>query len=193
MNVLGIYGSPRNGGNSDILLDAILEETEKQGAETVRIYARKLKISGCVECGSCDDTGECAIKDDMSLVYPMFKNADAIVLSAPMFFYCFPAQVKALIDRAQAMWSLRALTKGKGPVASYDGGAGYLAAVGATRGKTLFDGCEMVAKYFYDALDMEYKGGIFYRRVEEKGAILEHPEAMEQAVNLGAKIIADAS
>jgi hypothetical protein len=68
VKVLGIYGSPRKGGNTDLLLDRILEGAQAAGAEVESIYARKLKISGCIECGSCDDTGECAVHDDMDTV-----------------------------------------------------------------------------------------------------------------------------
>ena len=60
MKVLGIYGSPRKGGNSDILLDEVLETAAEAGAETERIYCRKMKdLSGCLECGECmlDYTG----------------------------------------------------------------------------------------------------------------------------------------
>ena len=66
MKVLGIYGSPRKGGNSDQLLDKALEGARAAGAETKAVYARDLKMSGCLECGGCDETGECIIRDDMN-------------------------------------------------------------------------------------------------------------------------------
>ena len=68
---------------------------------------------------------------------------------------------------------------------NYDSGKGFLIAVGATKGENLFVGLELVAKYFYDALDMSYEGGIFYRQIEDKGAIGERPEALEEAFELG--------
>ena len=189
MKVLGIYGSPRKGGNSDLLLDALLEAAKEAGAETRAVYARDLSISGCRECGGCDKTGKCVVKDDMQDLYPVLREADAIVTSGPIFFYNFPAQLKALIDRTQAMWSDRLLKKGQGPSVPYESGTGYAIGVGATRGKNLFEGCELTCKYFYDAMDMEYGGGIFFRRVEEKGAILKHEDAMAQARALGRKIV----
>ena len=169
MKVLGIYGSPRKGGNSDLLLDAVLNAAREAGAETKAVYARDLKMSGCRECGGCDKTGKCVVKDDMQEVYPLLKEADAIVAAGPIFFYNFPAQLKALIDRTQAMWSDRLLKKGQGPSIPYESGIGYGIGVGATRGKNLFEGCELTCKYFYDAMDMEYGGGLFFRRVEGKG------------------------
>jgi hypothetical protein len=93
VKVLGIYGSPRKGGNTDLMLDRILEGAREAGAEVESIYVRQLKISGCLECGSCDDTGECVIEDDMQTVYPLFQEADVIFLASPNFFYSVTGQV----------------------------------------------------------------------------------------------------
>ncbi|NIR16562.1 MAG: flavodoxin family protein, partial [Desulfobacterales bacterium] len=71
MKALGIYGSPRKGGNTDQLLDKVLEGAKSGGAETSSVYARDLDMSGCIECGGCDKTGKCVVKDDMQDVYPL--------------------------------------------------------------------------------------------------------------------------
>ena len=189
IKVLGIYGSPRKGGNTDLLLDQILEGAQAAGAEVASIYARKLKISGCIECGSCDDTGECAVHDDMDTVYPLLQEADVIFLASPNFFYNVTAQVKLLIDRSQAMWSKKLLEKTPEQRRKYDSGKGYLICVGATKGKNLFVGVELTARYFFDALDMSYEGGLLIDRIEEKGAILKHPDAMARGFDLGKRAV----
>ena len=71
----------------------------------------------------------------------------------------------------------------------YDSGRGYLIAVGATKGSNLFEGSQLVAKYFFDALDKSYEGGLFVKSVEGKNAILEKPEALKQAFELGIKAV----
>jgi len=111
IKVLGIYGSPRKGGNTDILLDQALAGAAEAGADIKRIYARKLKISGCLECGGCDETGECVVQDEMTEVYPLLVEAEVIFLASPIFFYGVTAQVKLLIDRVQALWNRRRLEK----------------------------------------------------------------------------------
>ena len=189
MKVLGIYGSPRKGGNSDQLLDKTLEGAGSAGAETSTIYVRDLKISGCLECGGCDKTGKCVVDDDMQSVYPLLEEADVIFLASPIFFYGITSQAKALIDRGQAMWSGRMLHKTPEERKTYDSGRGYLIAVGATRGKNLFEGVQLGAKYFYDALDMSYEGGIFFRSLEKKTAVKENPETLQEALNLGRKAV----
>jgi multimeric flavodoxin WrbA len=187
MKVLGIYGSPRKGGNSDLLLDQALEGARQSGAEVKAVYARKLKLSGCLECGGCDETGVCVVDDDMGQIYPLMEEAQAIILSTPIFFYNVPAQAKALIDRGQACWAKRLLKKGK-ERGKYEGGRGYLIALGATKGQNLFQGVELTAKYFYDAMDMSYEGGLMHRGIEGKGSVNEHPEVLKEAFELGRAI-----
>jgi multimeric flavodoxin WrbA len=189
MNVLGIYGSPRKGGNTDILLDEALKGARAAGAEVTSLRCCDLNLSGCLECGGCDETGECVIDDDMTLVYPKLLGSEVIILASPMFFYGITAQAKAVIDRCQAMWCKRRLDKTPEQLRTYSGGRGYLVAVGATKGGNLFEGAELTAKYFYDALDMSYEGGVFVRRVEGKGDILKHPEFLKQAYDMAVNAV----
>ncbi len=189
--VLGIYGSPRKGGNTDQLLDRTLEGSQSEGALTRAIYARRLKISGCIECGGCDETGECVVKDDMQAVYGLLEEADVIFLASPVFFYGLTSQVKALVDRAQAMWSKRMLEKTPAQRKHYDGGDGYLIATGATKGANLFEGVKLEAKYFFDALDMSFRGGLYYRKLEKPSDLAERPEALEEAFLLGRRAVLD--
>ena len=190
MKVLGIYGSARKGGNTDKLLDRALEGAESCGAKILRVYARDLKMGGCRACGGCDKTGKCVVNDEMQSVYPLFEEADVIILASPIYFYGLSGQVKLLVDRAQAMWSRKMLKKGDKSGKHYESGKGYLIAVGATKGENLFEGSQLTAKYFFDALDMSYEGGIFFRRLDKKTAVDENPEALEEAFNLGKKVVA---
>ncbi len=193
MRVTAIYGSPRKRGNTDILLDRAVEGARSTGAEVTQIYARDLDMVGCLECGGCDKTGECVVMDDMQTVYPLLQDADVIFLASPIFFYGMSAQIKALIDRCQAMWAGRQLRKTPEQRKSYDSGRGYLIAVGATKGQNLFDGVQLAAKYCLDALDMSYEGGIFFRRIDAKGAIVKHPGALKEAFDLGVNAVRQSS
>jgi len=184
MKVLGIYGSPRKGGNTDQLLDKVLEGARSAGAEVKRVYVRDLNLCGCIECGGCDTTGACVVQDDMQKVYPLLDWAEIIFLASPIFFYGVTAQAKALIDRAQAHWSRRLLEKTAEERELRNRGRGYLITVGATRGKNLFEGAILTAKYFFDALDMSYEGGIFFRSLEKRNAVQENPETLQVAFTL---------
>lgn len=183
--VLGIYGSPRKNGSTDLLLDKVMEGARSAGADTSVIYVRDLKIAGCIECGSCEETGECLIKDDMGLVYKLLDQADVIFLASPIFFYGLTSQAKAVVDRVQAKWSKRMIEKMPEQRKMHSRGKGYLIAVGATTGKRLFDGVELTARFFFDALDMSYKDGLFFRRIEKPADITKQPDVLEKALAFG--------
>lgn len=188
MKVLGIYGSPRIGGNSHILMDEVLRGAKSVGADVNTVLSSILVISGCRECGGCDSTGRCVVNDEMQQVYPKLREADVIILSSSIFFYGLPSQLKAIIDRAQAEWNRRRLAKGPEERKEYHGGRGYLIAVGATKGKNLFEGVKLTAHYFFDALDMSFEGGLFYSKVEGRGDIRDHPDALGEAYELGKRV-----
>lgn len=189
MKVLGIYGSPRKGGNSDLLLEEALKGAQSEGGEISTIRPFKMDIQACSECGGCDKTGICIIKDDMQALYPQLEEADIIFMATPMFFYGMPSSLKALIDRCQALWSKRMLTKPPERRKIYDSGNGYMVATGATKGANLFEGAHLVAKYFFDALDMNYSGSVCVNKVEGKGDIKNKPEELKAAYELGCQAV----
>jgi len=99
MKVLGVLGSPRIGGNSDILLDQALAGARDTGAEMEKINLAQKKIFGCLDCTKCNEAGVCAIQDDMQDLYPKILQADAILHSVPVYFWAMTAQMKAYLDR----------------------------------------------------------------------------------------------
>lgn len=105
--VLGIAGSPRRHGNSERLLDALLDGVREGGAEAKRLVVSEASISPCRGCNACSGTGECAVRDGMADVYPLLDAAGAIVVSTPVFFSTVPAVLKALYDRCQPYWARR--------------------------------------------------------------------------------------
>ncbi len=181
--ILAFLGSPRPRGNTDILLSTLLEAAKEAGAEVEKIPLARLCISPCLECGGCDHTGECILKDDMTSLYRAIYGADVLVLASPIFFYNITAYTQALVERAQASWVRKYLLK-KPPPADKEP-RGIFLALGATRGPKLFEGAIRVVRYFFDAFYARYEGGLFYRGVEKKGAIAEHPQALKEAQALG--------
>lgn len=180
--VLGLYFSPRESGNSDLLLDRFLEGVRDSGGSFQALYSRDLDIQGCVECGACDETGECILEDDMDDIYPLLAETELIVVSSPIFFYGVPAQAKALVDRSQALWNRMRLE----PDLKRKNGKGFFLGVGATKGQNLFEGTILCIKYFYDAIGLPLTmDSLTYRLVEAKGAIEQHPTALQEAYEAG--------
>jgi multimeric flavodoxin WrbA len=185
LKVLGIMGSPRVKGNTDLLLDEALKGAQSQGAEIEKIIVDKLKIAPCKEYYGCLRDGNCVIRDDMDDIYPKLLKADRIIIASPMFFYGVTSQLKALIDRCQAIWARKYVLKQK---LSDKERKGAFIAVGATKGKQLFDGSILVIKYFYQAIEVSYVDELLIRGVDKKGEIKDQPIALSEAFELGKRL-----
>jgi len=185
VKILGILGSPRRGGNSELLLDKALEGANSVGLDTEKIVLNELKFSPCQECGGCAKTGRCVINDDMQIVYKKLNEASAIILASPIFFGSLPAQVKAMIDRCQCLWVAKCvLKKGRGLRAR----KGYLILVGATDRDSFFKNAESIVKNFFGVSDVEFKGSLYCPNVDRKDGILEHPDYLKRAFELGKQV-----
>lgn len=104
--VLILSGSPRKGGNSDVLCDRFMAGAAEAGHNVEKIRVAEKKIGFCSACYYCQKSGGvCAKKDDMPEILQMMIDADVIVLASPVYFYSIDAQLKALIDRTVARWT----------------------------------------------------------------------------------------
>ncbi len=103
-NVLILSGSPRKGGNSDLLCDEFMRGATEAGHKVAKINVAVKRIAPCRACYACKGTGKCAIKDDMADILQAMIDADVLVLASPVYFYSIDAQLKALIDRTVARW-----------------------------------------------------------------------------------------
>ncbi len=174
MLVLGLQGSPRKKGNTNYLLSTFMDEAEKFGARTQVVDATHKNIIPCKEYIVCEKKGFCPIDDDMKdEIYPLLREADVIVLASPVFFYNVTAQLKALIDRSQTLWARKYKLNLTDPARNYR--RGFLLSVGATKGKNLFEGIDLTAQYFFDAVGAGFNGSLTYRRIENKGDMEKHP------------------
>lgn len=190
VRVLGIFGSPRKGGNTELLLEEALKGAEREGAEVERLRLRDLAIMPCTECLSCFEGGECIILDDMQKVYPKLLEADIIILASPIFFYSVTGWAKALIDRTQALWARK--YRLNDPSLSKEGGKkrrGFFISAGGTKGQKVFEGAILTAKYFFDVVNARYAGELVFRGVDEKGDILKQAGALGQAFEAGRKLV----
>ena len=182
MKVLGIMGSPRIGGNTDLLLDEALRGAASQGAEVEKLIVDKLKIAPCREYGGCLKDGNCVIRDDMDEIYPKLLGADVVIVASPIFFYGLTSQLKALIDRCQALWARKYILK-QDPTDLTRKGA--FIAVGATSGEKLFDGSILTVRYLFKSIGVRYVDELLIRGVEKKEEVKQHPTALSDAFKLG--------
>ena len=103
MKTLGILGSARKGGNTEVLLDAALDEAWQLGGAASKIVLRDKVIAPCDGCMGCAKTGECVVKDDMQEVYKAIREADGIIWASPVYFWSMSGLTKNALDRTYAL------------------------------------------------------------------------------------------
>jgi len=188
MNILSFMGSPRLNGNTDILLDHILKGAKLKGANVKKIKLITLKYRGCIECGECENNGICSLKDDFSPFYKDIISSDVIIIASPIFFYNITSLTQMVIERAQALWIAKyRLTKAINNQ-SKQSKIGIFVSVGATKGQRLFEGANLVVRYFFDAIGVKKVSSFLVKGVEKKGNILKQKELLDDAIKFGEEI-----
>ncbi len=184
--VLGISGSPRRRGNTEILLEKALEGASSLGVEAEKVAVCELRFEPCRECGGCAATGICVVGDDMQMVYEKIARADGIVIASPLFFGSITAQLKGMIDRFQCAWIAKYALKR--PISMSRKKRGAFICAGGSGKKELFDSAKKVIQIFFTTLDIEYARELFCPRVEAKAEILKNGKALAEAYEIGRNI-----
>ncbi len=182
MGIVAINGSPRVGGNTEIMLKAVLEPLEKEGFETKIIQVGGKNIHDCRGCWACRkmQNRKCVFGDDfLNDVLADIYDADALILGTPSYFSGMSAEIKALIDRtgvvSNSNGGLLKRKIGAAVIAQRRGGG---AAVQSSI-HNMFLMCEMIivgSTYWNFGIGME------------PGDVLNDREAMANMKNLGENI-----
>ncbi|MBC7107207.1 MAG: flavodoxin family protein [Methanomassiliicoccales archaeon] len=186
IKVVGLMGSPRIGGNSDLLLDAALDGARGAEGSVEKIIVEKLDLHGCRECDSCMHTGNCKFHDDMELIYDLIDQLDVMIISSPVFFSGVPGQLKMMIDRCQCIWA-RKFIRGE----KIGGGKRRVGGIILVGGKerSHFEGLLFTLKTFFMTIDVELTGQLTFAGIDKRGTILDHPTALADARELGWKLV----
>ncbi len=174
MKILALIGSPRRGGNTDLLVDQILRGCSSRGDGTEKVRLYDVEIEACLDCRRCKrGDHECALADGMREVYPKLDEADVIVFGTPIYWYGPTGKMKLFIDRLRPYIASEKLRgKAGAVVAPSEEGPGC---------------CGPLMEMFrmsFDYLGMEFAGSIL-ARAYEKGEVGEDAEEMNRAYELG--------
>ena len=188
MLILGLQGSPRRKGNTNFLLSTFMTAAEKFGARTQVIAVAQKKIIPCKEYTVCEKKGYCPIEDDVrDEIYPLLREAELVVVATPIFFYNMTAQLKAVIDRCQTFWARKYRLKLEDPGTSMR--RGLLLAVGATKGKNLFEGLNLTTQYFFDAIGAKFEDSLTYRGIEGPKDMANHPTVIAEVEETAERLL----
>lgn len=190
LKVLGIAGSPRRGGNSDVLLDQALAGAAETGASVERIVVTRLQIASCIACDGCWKAGRCIVPDDFQSVYEKLIAAECVILATPIYFMGVSAQVKAFIDRCQCGWARKyVLERALPPTPSGKLRRGALITTAGHHVPSGFRCAAATMRYFLDTLDAEFSGELHVGDVDEKGAVRQRPDMLKAAFALGKQLL----
>jgi multimeric flavodoxin WrbA len=176
MKILALSFSPREQGNTELLLDQVLQGARQHGADIELYRTADKDIRPCDACGVCFKSGECPIQDDMQEVYAKMLEADGIVFGSPVYFYNITAQGKAVIDRTLALGhSGRTLANKTGGIVVVGGSLGLIDAV-----KDL---------YFYMIVHQMLPANFIAAYSSNKGDVKRLEKCMSAAADLGKQLV----
>ena len=177
MNILILAGSPRKGGNTELLVGAFVEgASQKHHVEVVSVH--DYKVNPCMGCNACfkNEANACVQNDDMSLIYEKMSRADMLVIASPVYFYGLSAQLKAVIDRfhnpIRDTFRLKRMA---------------LLLVGAATLPELFDSILAQYRLCLNFFNLEDAGRVLVRGVKDKGDI-RNADALHEAFHLGSNV-----
>ena len=185
-HVVVLLGSPRKKGNSAALAKKIIYGVESAGGKVETVYLNGLNIKPCQGCYACKKKNSpgCAVDDDMQSLYPKLVESDAWVIASPVYWFSMSAQTKIFMDRCFALWNedpeMNRLFKKRIAIAMSYGDS-----------DPFNSGCVNALRSFQDAY--RYAGarivGMVYGSADEPGEIASNAELMDQAEEIGRKLV----
>ncbi len=175
MNIIVLSGSPRKGGNTDLLAESFAKGATEKGHKVETVSVHDYKVAPCKGCNACFRTANntCVQVDDMTAIYQKMKQADMLVIVSPVYFYGISAQLKAVIDRCHnPLRDTFGITKAA------------LLLVGAASLPELFDGIVAQYRLCLNFFKIEDAGHVFVRGAKDKGDI-NNTNALNDAYELG--------
>lgn len=188
MKVIAFLGSPRENGNTELLLREAIRGIEESGFAVQVFNLNQMNILPCQNCGGCDDTGICINEDDMAQIYDAIRTSDRIILASPVFFFSVSAQTKIMIDRCQCFWCEKYLLKKPIPEGPYKR-KGLLLLVAGMKKETGIECAEVTAKAFFRTISVPEHKTLGFLGVDAQGAILHHPSALRESYEAGKELV----
>ncbi len=194
IRVLAFATSPRRHGNSETLLDWVLEAmAAEENVSIDKIALTDVEINPCRGCNACETLNRCVQRDYMDVVHDRIIEADCIALASPIYCMGLAAQAKVLVDRAQVFRSRKFVLKL--PVVPPERKGRRIGIFLSTAGQTrddVFDAAIPAVRCFFNVIDVRNREirYLMVNGVDEKGAIDRHPTAREDAHKLGGEVVA---
>lgn len=129
INILGICGSPRKNGATELALKIVLDDISAISkiftVDSWTVHGKK--ISPCIHCDGCIRAHSmCVIKDDHKEIEQKILNADAIIMASPVYDMNISAQLAAVLSRMRPIYMVHSgILENKVGAAITTGGTRY--------------------------------------------------------------------
>ena len=184
-----INGSLRVKGNTDIIIESLLEGAENTDVAIKQFVLRDKKINGCKGCYYCYDNNTCSIKDDMQEIHHEMQQSDLIILASPMYWWGVTGLMKTFIDRLYLYYPKRNghLVAGKKLILvvpmnvneKQHGNEAYMSEI---------EPIQMTSKYIFKRLNIQILDIIFYPGLRAKGEAIKNKEYLNHSYSLGQEL-----
>lgn len=179
-NILVLTGSPRKGGNSDKLADAFIVGAQQAGHRIVKYITADKKIKGCIDCKTCFSKGvPCSIPDDFNELAPLLEQADMVVFATPLYWFSFPTQLKAAIDKLFSFFIGKRALKITGCI---------LLVCGGEKDESNYEGIVKSYRLIARFLNWQDRGIVIVPGLHDKNDILK-TDGLKRAEELGENIL----
>jgi len=182
-NVLIINGSARINGNTEIIVNKIIDGSKGNGVD-INLYDLKNKnISDCIGCYNCMKESQCGIQDDMAEIYDAINKSELMILASPLYWCGVTALMKAFIDRLFLYYhpQNKKLIAGKKAII-----------ITPMNQKDVEHESEVLVEFYkrlFNCLGVNIVDMFFYGGIMEKTKVMEKPKYIEQSYSLGKRLI----
>ena len=177
-NVLVISSSLRSGSNSELLAKAAMDGAVAAGHDVRWLSLKDKKYEFCKGCLACQNTGKCVIRDDMDDMINLVKDAYAIIVATPVYYYGMSGQLKTFLDRCNPLY-----------IADYQFREVYLLTTSAEDGEEVYQTTRGGLQGWIDCFPKaSFAGLVSGGGVNNPKEVTFHPELLKQAYELGTNI-----
>ena len=188
--VLGVAGSPRKNGNSDVLLNQALKGVNHENTQNGSIQLRDVQFQGCIGCEKCRKDKICTgLNDGMSLIYSQIITSKGLVLVCPTHNYNITSWMKAFIDRLYCFYNFKnTIPRAWSTQLVGQGRKAVLIAICEQENKKDMGFTLEAMRLPIEALGYKVIGEQAIFRVFHKGKVAEDTESLEETFTLGQKL-----
>lgn len=187
--IIALLGSPLAEGNTAKLLKKAVSGAEEAGCDVRIIHVTELELTACREFYFCREHETCMMEDDVSALYPAFREMDSLIIATPVMTMGIPGHLKSFMDRFQVFYCAkyerkdRLVSKEKRKIRRT-----LLLSISGMNLPENFDGITLSARSFCDVIDCRYDDDLLIRDMDHKVNLDQFPDLLDLSYQKGFRL-----